>query len=366
MPLIKPDGNSPWKRMASAPYAWEKDLQHLLQTASAELIPADPSLDETHYVYAREVPSPAGPIDLVGIGSSGSVTLMECKLANNRQIKREVVGQVLDYAAALWETDLHSLVASFRRDGGADPFDALRAQFGDKADAFDMDRCRAEVERRLRDGDFRLLIAVDEIDADLRRIVQYVNRRAATGGGLKLVALAFPRYEAGATQVLVPESYGDELADAPRPPRDLTAVQQLHLDYWTAFASYLEERDAPIRLGRPTNTSINASSVTPSGFGFRAWNRMNDAWSGVEASPRTPDATIRFAELDRQRVEATLRPLGDVQWRDAPESGVVWIARDGAALGHPNDREQWPGLMSWMADGLEAMWSLFGPDQSGS
>jgi hypothetical protein len=63
------------------------------------------------------------------------------------------------------------------------PFEAIRQQFGDDADSFDEEACRSEVARRLREGDFRLLVAVDRIDPELRRIIQYVNsrRRHRTG-----------------------------------------------------------------------------------------------------------------------------------------------------------------------------------------
>ena len=175
------------------------------------MIPADPSLDEAHVVFARELSTDSGLIDLIGIGSSGSITIMECKLAKNHQIKREVVGQVLDYAASLWETDLLALSEAFRARAGSDPFEAIRRQFGEDAESFDEEACRSEVARRLREGDFRLLVAVDRIDPELRRIIQYVNSRG-TGQGLRLVAVEFPRYQQGTIQVLVPEAYGDELA----------------------------------------------------------------------------------------------------------------------------------------------------------
>jgi hypothetical protein len=211
--------DSKWEALSPMEYSHETELQGLLKTGSAELIPADPSLDEAHVVFAREVSTDSGPIDLIGIGSSGSITIMECKLARNHQIKREVVGQVLDYAASLWETDILSLSENFRARADADPFEALRQQFGEDPESFEEERCRSEVARRLREGDFRLLVAVDRIDPELRRIIQYVNSRGGTGQGLRLVAVEFPRYQQGTIQVLVPEAYGDELARPAPPPK---------------------------------------------------------------------------------------------------------------------------------------------------
>lgn len=236
--LMKIDGtnqDSKWEALAPMEYSHEAELQGLLNTGSAELIPADPSLDEAHVVFAREVSTDSGPIDLIGIGSSGSITIMECKLAKNHQIKREVVGQVLDYAASLWETDVLTLSEAFRARAGSDPFDAIRQQFGVDADSFDEEACRSEVARRLREGDFRLLVAVDRIDPELRRIIQYVNSRGGSGPGLRLVAVEFPRYQQGMIQVLVPEAYGDELAH-PKPPTSRGGRRWALEDYFAALA----------------------------------------------------------------------------------------------------------------------------------
>ena len=352
---------STWEPMVSAGYSREAELQELLQTGSSELVPADPSLDEQHVVYARELFTAAGPIDLVGIGSSGSVTIMECKLARNRQIKREVVGQVLDYAASLWQMDVASVAAAFRTSAGHDPFDALREKFEADGPAFDEEQCRVEVGRRLLDGDFRLLVAVDEIDADLRRIIQYVNRRGGLGRGLKLVALEFPRFEIGSVQVLVPESYGDELAVAPPTPGELTEIQRLHLEYWTGFQEYLHKRGTPIEFSKPQSASIASSRVGASGLTFRAWNLMNDGHSGVEAFPKSQEARARFVVVNRGLVDERLRRFGEVNWRFEPDPPVVSLSRDGKREGMPTDKQQWPKLMEWMAGALEELASLFGP-----
>ena len=284
--LIKIDSRAPdsrWEPMKDAAFSREDELQRLLWSDSADLIPADSSLDESHVVYAREMATTSGPIDLVGIGSGGSITVMECKLARNQQIKREVVGQVLDYAASLWGVDIDSLAGAFKASHGSDPFEALRNMTDAGGTSFDELACRAEVARRLADGDFRLVIAVDQIDADLRKIIKYVNSRAGSEGGLKLVALEFRRYEAGIAQLIVPETYGDELADAVRAPRELTEVQLLHLEYWTELREHLKRDGGSILLNTP-KSSIATSHIAPSGFVFSAWNRMTTA--GRELPPR--------------------------------------------------------------------------------
>jgi hypothetical protein len=75
------------------------------------------------------------------------------------------------------------------------------------------------------------LIAVDSIDADLRRIVEFVNTRGNSGSRLHLVALAFPRFAEGSTQVIVPETFGDEISPATDAPERRTWTEALILEY---------------------------------------------------------------------------------------------------------------------------------------
>ena len=260
--LVKRDvheADSKWIALSALVYTYESDLQLLLSEGSTELVPVDPAAGDAHVVFAREVSTDSGPIDLVGIGSSGSITIMECKLAKNRQIKREVVGQVLDYAAALWQIEPSKFTAAFARKAGSDPFETLRQELIAADPPWDQEACRSEVARRLRDGDFRLLIAVDRIDDDLRRIIRFVNMRGSGDSHLQLVALAFPRFEEGATQVIVPETYGDEISppSGTAPSRDWTEAAVLEdlaaqgddvLAIVTEFRAWAESRGYRIRF----------------------------------------------------------------------------------------------------------------------
>jgi hypothetical protein len=211
-------GRAHWAAFEPIGYTTEDEFQAMLNHGSVDLIPPAPG--DTHTVFAREVATDSGPIDLIGVGSTGSITIMECKLAKNSDSKRKVVGQILDYAAALWETDLDAFAAAFKvkSEGRLDPFEALRRRHFADGSAWDQEEtCRAEVARRLETGDFRLVIAVDSIDPELRRIIQFVNTRGSGGTHLHLVALAFPRFELDGTEIVVPEAFGDEIAPPPSP-----------------------------------------------------------------------------------------------------------------------------------------------------
>lgn len=107
----------------------------------------------------------AGRADVVIVDRAGEIWIVECKLARNHEIRRWVIGQVLSYAAALWKLDITDLERAFDAAGSS-----LTKPFRDgKEPGWDADAFRRDVSKNLKDGNFRLIIAVDEMDAKLER-----------------------------------------------------------------------------------------------------------------------------------------------------------------------------------------------------
>ena len=81
-----------------------------------ELLARNPSMlpiDEIEPAFAplvclgREITTAVGPLDILYASPSGYLTLVETKLWKNSQSRREVVGQIIDYAKELakWSFD---------------------------------------------------------------------------------------------------------------------------------------------------------------------------------------------------------------------------------------------------------------------
>jgi hypothetical protein len=78
----------------------EAQLQKLLYH-SPEFNPT--KTEDQAAVFTREAGLPgSGFTDLVGVDAQGSILIVETKLARNGEIRRKVIGQVLEYAAYLW------------------------------------------------------------------------------------------------------------------------------------------------------------------------------------------------------------------------------------------------------------------------
>ena len=101
----------------------------------------------------RELSTPAGYVDALYINALGRLTLAEFKLWRNPQARREVIGQILDYAKELasWSfEDLQREVSRALRRKGNAPYELVRAQALEVDEAEFVDN----VSRHLRRGEF--------------------------------------------------------------------------------------------------------------------------------------------------------------------------------------------------------------------
>jgi hypothetical protein len=189
----------PWTRAARVAFEDEQALQKLLHE-SPELVL--PEADRTA-VFVREAGLPgSGNTDLLGVDREGALILVEMKLARNHEIRRKVVGQILEYAAHLWGMNYEALDHIFR---GRPPYktiiERLRDNFGD----IDAEELRKAVQRNLDDGTFELIVAVDDMNPELQQIIDYVAER---GDGLRLTALEVKFHRCAEQEVLVLERHG--------------------------------------------------------------------------------------------------------------------------------------------------------------
>lgn len=130
----------------------------------------------------RQLPTVAGQVDNLWLTPEGGIVLGECKLARNPQARREVVAQVLDYAGTLRSMhyeDLEGAVRQARRDPGATLWSFVAEQSDlDEAQFVDA------VERRLRLGQFLLLIIGDGIQEGAEALVSGLQLRAGIHAAL--------------------------------------------------------------------------------------------------------------------------------------------------------------------------------------
>ncbi|MCD5422474.1 hypothetical protein LRS71_23455 [Rhodococcus pyridinivorans] len=181
-----------WRSPAMTAYTDEDHLQAIIADAPHHV----PGVPDGAWAV-RELPTSAGPADVCIIDPGGDITVVECKLASNSERRRMVIGQVLDYAAAIWQDGTETFHRQWQHRGGQD-----LAGLGDDA--------REQLDRNIGEGRIHLCLAVDRIDADLRRLVEYLNR--ITRGDVRVTALQLAYARHGDVEILVPSTYGTEIA----------------------------------------------------------------------------------------------------------------------------------------------------------
>jgi hypothetical protein len=177
--LVRTAGGT-WQRPVSQGYVNEDELQRVLD--------AQPSLIEgvtENAKSVREFLTGVGPADLIIVDVDGTVTVVECKLARNQEIRRTIMGQVLDYASRLAELTPSEFEHQWTLQNGP----SLEELFTGSPDG------RAALEANLSAGIFTLVLAVDAINDDLRRIVRYLNTH--TSAGMRLLAIELRREHTG-------------------------------------------------------------------------------------------------------------------------------------------------------------------------
>ncbi len=218
---------------------------------------------------AREVSTPAGYIDVLYATPEGRLVLVEAKLWRNPEARREVIGQILDYAKeiARWSyEDLQREVSRAAGEPGNYVFEAVKRAHPDVDETSFVDG----VSRSLRTGDFLLLIVGDGIREGVGAITEFLDQNATLQFTFGLVEMGvYEVPERGrllqprviAQSVIVKRSV-IELADEGLRARDqademledeeLTNLQRFYQDFWTEFLAELRLDDVSQPLPNPT------------------------------------------------------------------------------------------------------------------
>lgn len=180
----------------SPPFREDK-LQALL-AAHPEVLPVaeiEPAFAPLVYL-GREIPTPSGFLDVLYVSPAGYLTLVEAKLWDNPQARREVVGQIVEYAKDFSRWTFEDLDAAVRRAGGpgsAGILDRVRQRDPDVEEAAFIDT----VTRALRRGAFLLLVVGDGIREGVETLAAYLQRTPSLHFSLGLIELALFRTTPG-------------------------------------------------------------------------------------------------------------------------------------------------------------------------
>jgi hypothetical protein len=220
------DARGELTEMSEAPFAVELDFQTLLARhpnllAGDQIDPGEP---RRWLFVTREVGIPddedAGArwsLDHLFLDQDGVPTLVEVKRGSDPRVRREVVGQMLDYAAhavLYWTAEtLRTLLEARCHKEQRDLDEMYLAHLGADVPAADF---WERVATNLQAGKIRLLFVADKIPQELRRVVEFLNRQMTPA---EVLAVEIRQYAGGDLRTLVPRVLGQLAQKATSPSR---------------------------------------------------------------------------------------------------------------------------------------------------
>jgi hypothetical protein len=213
-------GSEDLEKVPFQQYDSEDLLQSLIEKhpellAGDQINPDDPV---RWILVKREAGVPAGEqqgdrwaIDHLLLDQNAIPTFVETKRSSDTRIRREIIGQMLDYAAnaqRYWSPDRIRAMATVQC-GGPDSVDAAVTKLLGLEPVEDtntaIDEYWAKVQDNLRDGRVRLIFIADRLPAELRRVIEFLNEQMSE---VEVLGIELAQYVGSDFRALVPRVIG--------------------------------------------------------------------------------------------------------------------------------------------------------------
>lgn len=310
------------------PYADEAIFQKMLEDFPALLAGdlIDPASPRKWLLIKREagIPDAADSgnrwsVDHLFVDQDGIPTLVEVKRSTDTRVRREVVGQMLDYAAnsiVYWSVESireqFNVTHASKAPATGEQNPVLSKFLADAG--VDEETLWSNVKKNLQAGRIRMLFVADKIPKELRRIVEFLNVQMDPA---EVLALEIKQFIAEGLTTLVPTLIGQTAEAEIRKGSSNTSRQ------WDeqAFLTQTGERQASAQLLPRVQQILTWSKKQ----GAVAWGK-----SGIHASfalmvPVAARTMKVLAVYDDGRVEFNLQPLSKLSGTN-PEKWIREIA----------------------------------------
>ncbi len=202
-------------RMNENAYDSEDVLQALLEEYPA-LLPGDQidSLNPRKWLLiTREMAVPDDElsnsrwsVDHLFLDQDGIPTLIEVKRSSDTRIRREVIGQLLEYAAnavIYWSHEkIRAIFEALCENKKEDPKNFLVTYFDE---GIEYEEYWQKVKTNLQLGKIRLIFLADEIPFELKRVIEFLNEQMNPA---EILGIEIKQYVSGINKALVPRIIG--------------------------------------------------------------------------------------------------------------------------------------------------------------
>ncbi|MEO0375199.1 MAG: hypothetical protein AAF329_11370 [Cyanobacteria bacterium P01_A01_bin.17] len=247
--------------MTEAPYLSEDAFQSLLEDYPSLLAgdQIDSASPRRWLLVKREMGVPdvengygRWSVDHLFLDQDAVPTLVEVKRSSDTRIRREVVGQMLDYAAnavSYWPMEqIRTCYEETCESKGIDAQQALAKCLGGIEPLSSEEALNAYWQRlqtNLRAGKVRMIFVADEIPTELRRIVEFLNEQMNPA---EVLAVEIRQYVGEGLKTLIPKVIG-QTAEAQIIKRNPVPPQQTRQWNEESFLQRLLDCNGPDAVG---------------------------------------------------------------------------------------------------------------------
>jgi hypothetical protein len=200
--------------LSKSTYEAEETLQKLLADhsnllAGEQMDDSEPRrwilIDEEFGISDEEHVSHRWSLDHLFLDQAGVPTLVEVKRSGDRRIRRQVVGQMMDYAANAIRYGDPDRIRRLFHQRHEKPDTVLKRSLGRP----DPETYWNEVRDNLDRGKVRMVFVADRIPSELRGIVEFLNGQMSPA---EVLAVEVTQYEGEGLKTLVPRVIGQTAA----------------------------------------------------------------------------------------------------------------------------------------------------------
>ena len=254
------DDSDGLERVPMRPYDTEDFLQALIEK-HPELLAGDQinPVEPLKWILVKiEAGVPGGDeqgnrwsVDHLLLDQNGVPTFVETKRSSDTRLRREIIGQMLDYAAnaqRYWPADrMRSMAASqFREEHLNDAtINLLGLDISNEDTADRIEEYWVKVESNLRAGRVRLVFVADQLPSELRRIIEFLNEQMEN---VEVLGVELAQYVGRNFRALVPRVIGQTEAirdkkqiSKPRPTDMKLFLEQIPDEFKEFFKETISE-----------------------------------------------------------------------------------------------------------------------------
>jgi len=285
-------------------------------------------------------------VDHLFLDQDAIPTLVEVKRSTDTRLRREVVGQMLDYAAnAVMYWPVEQIQAEFEA-GSDDAEDELAQLLGEDPNQGEF---WEKVKTNLQAGKIRMVFVADVIPSELRRIVEFLNEQMDPA---EVLAVEIKQFVGEGMKTLVPRVMGQTAeAEKKKRPRGGTRVNtEARLAFWTAFTEMVRTEAPDIGPGPPTDGARMDFAVENPDLEIRSRADCHTRTLSVTLSIQGEDAQERLTRLLHHvdTIRDSLKMPWDVGRGKKGKGSFLNVV-------HSFDVEAedaWPELHQWIVDAV--------------